>query len=211
MKLMVLAPKELGIPNKVMWNLASSYLTLGPPNRSRQKRDAIQALSVGNIQPLISFIETHFYPILSTRDAKDSNEFSLKLILLSYLVDLHEYELASEKETDHGFIDISAIILHEPRKRDPTHQLKDIVLELKRYHLKNLRWFDGKKYDEIDGAFLREQTVEDLVKHIRVKTDKRLQELEELVMDAQAQGLRYCMVIFQKGVILISSGFEGHP
>jgi len=69
----------------------------------------------GDLQPLVDFIEQHYFPILSNRDYRWTNELMVKIAFLTLLFDDRLYMMVSETEIDHGYIDLSLIIRSDQR------------------------------------------------------------------------------------------------
>lgn len=69
----------------------------------------------GDLQPLVDFIEQHYFPILSNRDYRWTNELMVKIAFLTLLFDDRLYMMVSETEIDHSYIDLSLIIRSDQR------------------------------------------------------------------------------------------------
>lgn len=89
----------------------------------------------GDLGPLVEFIEQHYFPILSNRDYRWSNELMVKLAFLTLLFDDRLYMMVSETEMDHGYVDLSLIVRVDQRG---TNAL-DLLLEFKYVDLKKLK------------------------------------------------------------------------
>jgi len=88
----------------------------------------------GDLQPLADFIEQRYFPILSNRDYRWTNELAVKIAFLTLLFDDRLYMMVSETEVDHGYIDLSLI-----RRLDRRNiQALDLLLEFKYVSLKDL-------------------------------------------------------------------------
>ena len=88
----------------------------------------------GDLQPLCDFIETRYFPVLSNRDYRWTNELLLKMAFLTLLFNDRLYMMVSEIETDHGYVDLSLIVRPDMRR----FQALDLVLEFKYLGLKEL-------------------------------------------------------------------------
>jgi hypothetical protein len=89
----------------------------------------------GDLAPLADFIEQRYFPILSNRDYRWSNELMVKIAFLTLLFDDRLYMMVSETEMDHGYIDLSLIVRSDMRR----FQALDLLLEFKYVSLKNLK------------------------------------------------------------------------
>ncbi len=89
----------------------------------------------GDLQPLTDFIEQRYFPILSNRDYRWTNELAVKIAFLTLLFDDRLYMMVSETEVDHGYSDLSLI-----RRLDRRNiQALDLLLEFKYVSLKDLK------------------------------------------------------------------------
>ena len=88
----------------------------------------------GNLQPLCDFLETRYFPILSNRDYRWSNELIIKIAFMTLLFNDNIYMMLSEAEADRGYVDLSLIVRPDMRK----FQALDLVLEFKYVGLKEL-------------------------------------------------------------------------
>lgn len=86
-----------------------------------------QVFQTGDLAPLVDFIEQRYFPILSNRDYRWSNELMVKLAFLTLLFDDRLYMMVSETEMDHGYIDLS-LIRRLDRREVPA---LDLLLEFK--------------------------------------------------------------------------------
>ncbi len=89
----------------------------------------------GDLTPLVEFIEQRYFPILSNRDYRWSNELMVKIAFLTLLFDDRLYMMVSETEMDHGYIDLSLIVRTDRRMT----QALDLLLEFKYVDLKKLK------------------------------------------------------------------------
>ena len=103
----------------------------------------------GDLQPLCDFIETRYFPVLSNRDYRWTNELLVKMAFLTLLFNDRLYMMVSELEADHGYVDLSLIVRPDMRR----FQALDLVLEFKYLGLKELG---------LTGEQTREKTREEL-------------------------------------------------
>jgi hypothetical protein len=103
----------------------------------------------GDIQPLVDFVEQHYFPILSNRDYRWTNELMVKIAFLTLLFDDRLYMMVSETEIDHGYIDLSLIVRSDMRSA----KALDLLLEFKYVSLKDLK---------LTGEQVREKTGKEL-------------------------------------------------
>jgi hypothetical protein len=90
--------------------------------------------TTGNLQPLCDFLENRYFPILSNRDYRWSNELIIKIAFMTLLFNDNIYMMLSETEADRGYVDLSLIVRPDMRK----FQALDLVLEFKYIGLKEL-------------------------------------------------------------------------
>lgn len=88
----------------------------------------------GDLQPLCDFIETRYFPVLSNRDYRWTNELLVKMAFLTLLFNDRLYMMVSELEADHGYVDLSLIVRPDMRR----FRALDLVLEFKYLGLKEL-------------------------------------------------------------------------
>ena len=145
----ILAKPILNIPNLVARALYVERLRERwlPTYEDRQTipRLAETVYLTGDLAPLVEFIEQRYFPILSNRDYRWSNELMVKLAFLTLLFDDRLYMMVSETEMDHGYIDLSLIVRTDRRM---TRAL-DLLLEFKYVSLKDLN---------LTGEQVREQS-----------------------------------------------------
>jgi hypothetical protein len=123
----------------------------------------------GDLQPLVDFIEQRYFPILSNRDYRWTNELMVKIAFLTLLFDDRLYMMVSETEVDHGYIDLSLILRSDRRGA----KALDVLLEFKYVSLKDLKR-------------TREQ-----VRELSREALAALPEVEEELQAAAAQARRY--------------------
>ncbi|MEA1048687.1 AAA family ATPase [Lamprobacter modestohalophilus] len=105
----------------------------------------------GDLTAMVAFIESRYYPVLSNRDYRWTNELAVKLAFLTLLFDDRLYLPLSEAEVDHGYVDLALILRPDMRR----FQALDLVLEFKYVSLKALG---------LTGEQVREQTPEALAR-----------------------------------------------
>ena len=88
----------------------------------------------GEIVPLCQFIEQRYFPMLSNRDYRWSNELLLKVAFMTVLFNDRIYMMVSETEVDHGYVDLSLIVRPDMRQFNAL----DLVIEFKYLSLKDL-------------------------------------------------------------------------
>jgi hypothetical protein len=71
-----------------------------------KEREAIEALTKGSPVPYLDYISQHIFQRLSNRDLIGFDEKYIKLMLLSGIFRSRLYVPTSEKEVEHGYIDI---------------------------------------------------------------------------------------------------------
>lgn len=81
----------------------------------------------GDLQPLCDFIEASYFPILSNRDYRWSNELQIKVMFMTLLFDDNLYMMVSEIELNHRYADLAMILRPDKRK----YQALDLLLEFK--------------------------------------------------------------------------------
>ena len=108
-----------------------------------------QVCQTGDLQLLVEFIEQRYFPVLSNRDYRWTNELMIKIAVLTLLFDDRLYMMVSETEVDHGYVDLALIV--RPDRRHVT--ALDLLLEFKYVSLKDLK---------LTGEQLREKTRDEL-------------------------------------------------
>ena len=114
----------------------------------------------GDLAPLVAFIEQHYFPILSNRDYRWSNELMVKIAFLTLLFDDRLYMMVSETEIDHGYVDLSLIVRLDMRR----YQALDLLLEFKYVSLKDLK---------LTGEQVQAKSMAELAALPAVKTELR--------------------------------------
>ena len=130
--------KILKIPNLVAKSLyverLQEILLPNYEDKSDIRQVAKTFCMTGNLQPLCDFLETRYFPILSNRDYRWSNELIIKIAFMTLLFNDNIYMMLSEAEADRGYVDLSLIVRPDMRK----FQALDLVLEFKYIGLKEL-------------------------------------------------------------------------
>jgi hypothetical protein len=169
----VLGKAILQIPNLVARSLYVERLReLWLPtyeDRQTLPRLAETVYLQGDLAPLVDFIEQRYFPILSNRDYRWTNELLVKMAFLTLLFDDRLYMMVSETEVDHGYIDLSLIVRSDMRR----FQALDLLLEFKYVSLKDLK---------LSGEQVRELSREALA---------GLPKVEEALQAAAEQARRY--------------------
>ncbi|NVZ10683.1 AAA family ATPase [Allochromatium humboldtianum] len=99
-----------------------------------------EVFRTGDLTPLVSFVEARYFPILSNRDYRWTNELMVKLAFLTLLFDDRLYMLVSETEMDHGYVDLSLIRRLDRR----AVKALDLLFEFKYVSLAQLK-LDGEQ------------------------------------------------------------------
>ncbi|KAB2927836.1 MAG: AAA family ATPase [Candidatus Contendobacter sp.] len=103
----------------------------------------------GELTPLCDFIEQRYFPVLSNRDYRWTNELLVKMAFLTLLFNDRLYMMVSEIEVDHGYVDLALIVRPDLRR----FEALDLLLEFKYVSLKDLK---------LTGEQLREKTRDEL-------------------------------------------------
>jgi hypothetical protein len=144
---------QLSIPNLVAKQLYVERLQelLLPNYEDKREISAIAETFclTGNLQPLCDFLETRYFPILSNRDYRWSNELIIKIAFMTLLFNDNIYMMLSETETERDYVDLSLIVRPDMRK----FQALDVILEFKYLSLKTLN---------STGSALRKLSIEEL-------------------------------------------------
>jgi hypothetical protein len=158
----ILAKPILNIPNLVARSLYVERLRERwlPTYEDRQTipRLAEHVYLQGDLAPLVDFIEQRYFPILSNRDYRWSNELMVKIAFLTLLFDDRLYMMVSETEMDHGYIDLSLIVRTDRR----SVKALDLLLEFKYVSLKDLK---------LTGEQVREKSRDELAALPEVKKE----------------------------------------
>jgi hypothetical protein len=134
----------LAIPNQVVQSIYIERLqrSILPAfeDSDRRQQLAIQFYTSGDLAPLVEFIESRFLPALSNRDQRWSNELTLKVTLVTLLMNSLYYSTRSELAIGHAFSDL--LLEVRPDKRQTP--LLDHLFELKYLSLKTLGQSDAE-------------------------------------------------------------------
>jgi hypothetical protein len=134
----------LTIPNQVVHSLYIEKLqrSILPSveDTDRRRQLAIQFYTHGDLAPLVAFIESRFLPALSNRDQRWSNELTLKVTLITLLMNSLNYSTRSELGVGRGYTDL--LLEVRPDKRQTP--LLDHLFELKYLPLKILGQSDAE-------------------------------------------------------------------
>jgi hypothetical protein len=145
--------RKLKIPNLVAKQLYVERLQeLFLP--SYEDKEAISTVAEtfcfsGNLQPLCEFLESRYFPILSNRDYRWSNELIIKIAFMTLLFNDNIYMMLSETEAERNYVDLSLIVRPDMRK----FQALDIILEFKYLSLQTLN---------LTGSALKQLSTEEL-------------------------------------------------
>ncbi len=130
--------RVLNIPNLVARSLYVERLQdLWLPayeDKTRVPQLRKHVCQTGDLAPLVEFIEQRYFPVLSNRDYRWTNELLVKIAFLTLLFDDRLYMMVSETEIDHGYVDLSLIVRPDLRR----FQALDLLLEFKYVGLKEL-------------------------------------------------------------------------
>jgi hypothetical protein len=169
----VLGQAILQIPNLVARSLYVERLReLWLPtyeDRQAMVRLAESVYLRGDLGPLCAFVEQRYFPVLSNRDYRWTNELLVKIAFLTLLFDDRLYMMVSETEVDHGYVDLSLIVRPDMRR----YQALDLLLEFKYAGLHDLG---------LSGEQLRQRAPDELAA-LPVVTAK--------LREAEAQARRY--------------------
>jgi len=188
---------RLKIPNLVMKALYLDRIQkiLFPEALARDdgKSCAEKVYTEGNIAPLCTFIEKHYYNVFDNRDYRWANELTTKTTFLSLLYNDLLYTMDSETEIDRNYIDLTMII--RPDKRNL--EIYDILIEFKYVSLSSAK---------LTGEQARSISYEDL---------EKLPCIKEQMNQAKIQAQNYSKKLNQtyanlrlKSFAVVSLGFE---
>jgi hypothetical protein len=169
----VLGQAILQIPNLVARSLYVERLReLWLPtyeDRQAMVRLAESVYLRGDLGPLCAFVEQRYFPVLSNRDYRWTNELLVKIAFLTLLFDDRLYMMVSETEVDHGYVDLSLIVRPDMRR----YQALDLLLEFKYAGLHDLG---------LSGEQLRQRAPDELA---------ALPVVAAKLREAEAQARRY--------------------
>ena len=149
------------------------------------RRIAQEVYLSGQLAPLCQFIEHRYFPILSNRDYRWSNELLLKVAFMTVLFNDRIYMMVSETEVDHGYVDLSLIVRPDMRQFNAL----DLVIEFKYLSLKDLN---------LTGEQLKAKTLAEL---------EALPAVAAKLDEATDQAQRYGAVLQQRYGLSAVQGF----
>ena len=130
---------RLTVPNLVMQQLyvdrLKKMLLPEPIERDEGMLAAKQVYTSGDMQPLVDFIEQHYFRIFRNPDYKWANELTVKTLFLSLLYNDTLYIMDSEPEVERRFPDLTMIIRPDMRR----FKISDVVIEFKYLKLGDLK------------------------------------------------------------------------
>ncbi len=122
---------RLTVPNLVMQQLyvdrLKKMLLPEPGERDEGILAAKQVYTTGNMQPLVDFIEQHYFRIFHIPDYKWADELTVKTLFLSLLYHDTLYIMDSEPEAERRFPDLTMIIRPDMRR----FKIFDVLIEFK--------------------------------------------------------------------------------
>ncbi len=129
---------RLTVPNLVMRKLyverLQEMLLPEPTERDAGVMAAKQVYSTGSMQPLVEFIEQHYFTIFRNADYKWANELTVKTLFLSLLYNDTLYIMDSEPEVERRYPDLTMIIRPDMRR----FKIFDVLIEFKYVKLGDL-------------------------------------------------------------------------
>jgi len=188
---------RLKIPNLIMKGLyidrIKEIIFPEPQNRDAGIEAARQVYTKGNLTPICTFLENHYFKTLSNRDYIWGNELTVKMAFLTLLYNDILFVMDSELEINRTYLDLTMII--RPDKRH--FELNDVLIEF--------------KYIPLSKAKLTGEQARNL-------TQKELESLsciKKELISANNQANRYSQKLNQKyknlslkAFIVVSLGFE---
>ncbi len=130
---------RLVVPNLVMQQLyverLKKMLLPEPTERDAGIRAAKQVYTDGNMQPLVDFIEQHYFRIFHNPDYKWADELTIKTLFLSLLYNDTLYIMDSEPEVERRFPDLTMVIRPDMRR----FAIFDVLIEFKYVKLGDLK------------------------------------------------------------------------
>lgn len=122
---------RLTVPNLVIQQLyierLKEMLLPNPVERDKGVWAAERVYTSGEMQPLVEFIEQHYFSIFRTPDYKWANELTIKTLFLSLLYNDTLYMMDSEPEVERRFPDLTMIIRPDMRR----FKIFDVLIEFK--------------------------------------------------------------------------------
>lgn len=189
----------LRIPNAVVRRLyveRLQELLLPDLNDQDEGRQAAKSLfQTGNLQPLSDFVEKCYFKVLSNRDYRWADEFSLKTIFLSLLFNDRLYIIDSEPELARTYADLTLIRRPEMRQHP---QLVDLLFEFKYVTLNEI----GSS-----GVELRKLSQTELLSFESVR--EKLTQAQAQVRQYQSQlSAKYGNALRLRAYAIVAVGFE---
>jgi hypothetical protein len=100
-----------------------------PAEQDQLRVLAKQFYQTGNLQPLVDFIEQHYFNSFDNRDYSQANELTIKTVFLSLLFNDTAYLMDSETELERRYADLTMIVHPELEQQEPP--LLNFLLEFK--------------------------------------------------------------------------------
>ncbi len=135
---------RLTVPNLVMQQLyverLKKMLLPEPGERDKGILAAKQVYTTGTMQPLVDFIEQHYFMIFRNADYRWANELTVKTLFLSLLYNDTLYIMDSEPEVERRYPDLTMIIRPDMRR----FKIFDVLIEFKYVSIKDIN-MNGKQ------------------------------------------------------------------
>jgi len=148
----------------------------------------------GDLQPVCDFVEQRYFPVLSNRDYRWSNELTLKTAFLTLLFHDTFYMMDSEPELERGYADLVMIVRSDMRQ----YQLLDMLLEFKYVSLADVK-LSGKQAGEMTA---------DEVKMLPLVSQKLAEAAENLQRYRMALETTYSEKLRLHVYVVLALGFE---
>ena len=188
---------KLQIPNLVMKSLyidrVQEMLFPAPGLRDEGKQSAEKVYRNGDLKPICTFLENHYFKTLSNRDYVWANELTVKMAFLTLLYDDILYIMDSELEIKRTYIDLTMIIRPDRRHLE----IFDVLIEFKYIPLSDAK---------MTGEMARNLTKEEL---------EDLPCVKKKFADAKIQAQSYAQKLNQKynnlklrSFAVVSLGFD---
>ncbi len=127
-----------------------------PGERDEGILAAKQVYTTGNMQPLVNFIEQHYFRIVHIPDYKWADELTVKTLFLSLLYHDTLYIMDSEPEVERRFLDSSTslttgltMIIRPDMRR---FKIFDILIEVEYVKIGSLDFFVDKTRTAVDSV-----------------------------------------------------------
>ncbi|MDM8560655.1 AAA family ATPase [Candidatus Parabeggiatoa sp. HSG14] len=154
---------------------------------------AKQFYKTGDLQPLIEFIEKHYFKVFDNRDYGFANELTIKTAFLTLLFNDTFYIMDSEMELERRYADLTMIVRPERRKSS----LKNFLLEFKYVKL-------GKT---LTGEKIREMSIDEIKARSEVK--QKFTEGKAQLLDYQKRlNNKYDNTLQLQTITVVALGFE---